>query len=71
MTDDVAGLRTTNLAGLRAISRQRASVEVAALRRLAIGRRAASMAMLHRRGTSSPTAPGGLLSRDSLRLSIP
>jgi hypothetical protein len=59
MTDYVAGFRTIYLAGLRTIGRQRASVEVAALRRLAIGRRIASMAMLHRRDTSSPTVPGG------------
>jgi hypothetical protein len=61
MTDYVAGLRTIYLAGLRAIGRQRASVEVAALRRLAIGRRVASMAMHHRRDMSSPTVPGGPL----------
>jgi hypothetical protein len=59
MTDYVAGLRTIYLAGLRAIGRQRTSVEVAALRRLAMGRRMASMAMLNRRGTASPTVPGG------------
>jgi hypothetical protein len=52
---------TNYLAGLRMIGRQLASVEVAALRRLANGRRIASMAMLHRRGTSSPTVPGGPL----------
>ena len=50
MTDYVAGLRTIYLAGLRAIGRQRISVEVAALRRLANGRRIASMAMLQPAG---------------------
>lgn len=59
MTGYVAGFRTIYLAGLRTIGRQRASVEVAALRRLATARRTASMAMLHRRDTSSPTVPGG------------
>jgi hypothetical protein len=57
MTDYVSGLRTIYLAGLRAIGRQRASAEVAALRRLAIGRRVASMAMHHRRSTLSPPVP--------------
>jgi hypothetical protein len=59
MTDNVAGFRAIYLAGLRTIGRQRASVEVAALRRLATRRRAASMDMVYRRGTSSPTVPGG------------
>ena len=53
MTDYIAGFRTIYLAGLRTIGRQRASMEVAALRRLAISRRIASMARLHRRDTSS------------------
>jgi hypothetical protein len=57
MKDYIAGFRTIYLAGLRAIGRQRTSVEVAALRRLGIGRRTASMAMLHRRDAASPTAP--------------
>ena len=61
MTGYIAGLRTIYLAGLRAIGRHRASVEVAALRRLATRRRAASMATLHRRGTSSPTVLDGPL----------
>ena len=61
MTEYVAGLRTIYLAGLRAIGRHRISVEVAALRRLADGRRTASMAQLNRRCTSSPTVPGGPL----------
>lgn len=47
------------LAGPRAVGRQLASIEIAALRRLAIGRRMASMAMLRRRGTS-PTVSGEL-----------
>ena len=58
MTNYLAGLRTIYL---RTIGRQRTSVEVAALRQLGIGRRIASMAMLHRRGTSSPSVPGGTL----------
>ena len=58
MKDYVAGLRSIYLAGLRAVGRQRATIEVAALRRLAMGRRAASMDMLRRRGTSSPSVPG-------------
>jgi len=52
---------TNRLAGLRTIGRQLASLEIAALRRLAIERRIASMAMLHRRRTSSPSVPGRLL----------
>ena len=59
MTGYVAGLRTIYLAGLRALGRERASAEVAALRRLAIGRRTASLATLNRRSTASPTVPGG------------
>jgi hypothetical protein len=58
MTGYVAGLRSIFLAGLRTVGRQRASIEVAALRRLAMGRRTASMDMLRRRGTSSPSVPG-------------
>ena len=61
MTDYVAGFRRIYLAGLRAIGRQHASVEVAALRQLALRRRKASMAMLQQRGTLSPTVPGGPL----------
>ena len=55
MTDYMAGFRTVYLAGLRTIGRQRASMEVAALRRLAISRRIASMARLHRQDSSSPS----------------
>jgi hypothetical protein len=53
------------LARLRAITshftvgRQLATVEVAALRRLASSRRMASMTMRQRRDTSLPTGPGG------------
>ena len=53
MTKYLAGLRTIYL---RTIGRQRTSVEVAALRKLGIGRRSASMGMFHRRITSSPTS---------------
>ena len=71
MTDYVSGLRTIYLAGLRAIGRQRASAEVAALRRLANGRRTASMAMVHRRSTSSPAVPAAPHVAKRLRLVIP
>jgi hypothetical protein len=66
LKDDIAGFRTIYLAGLRAIGRQRTSVEVAALRRLGIGRRTASMAMLHRRDAASPTAPTDPVPRNPL-----
>ncbi len=67
MTEYVAGLRTIYLAGLRAIGRHRISVEVAALRRLANGRRTASMAQLNRRCRSSPTVPGGVAGQPAPR----
>ena len=57
MTDYLARIRT--IATQFTLGRQLASVEVAALRRLASSRRMASMVMRQRRGTSLPTGPGG------------
>jgi hypothetical protein len=55
MTNYLAGLRAIYL---RTIGRQRTSVEVAELRKLGLGRRIASLGMLHQRSTS-PTVSDG------------